>query len=149
MGLFDDPIGYVFGGDSDKGTVDKRSERTSEGKRWWEQWEEVFGSGGDLDPSNIMRQAYDALNRKVNINFGGQTLPTYPKSGQRQASSYLGLLQPWYDAGMELERGRYGGTYYDPGDDGLLGTLVNGIAEGIGKGVGTGVGYGTSRKLFG
>lgn len=137
MGLLDDPLGTLFGSDGNQGVVDKRANREPEGQRWWEKWESLFGTGGMADPTNLYAKALQSLNQPpVTLNFGGQRISVQPRSAQRQAQAYLGLLQPWMEGGMELERGRYGQPYYQPADSGLFGSVINGLAGGIGRGIG-------------
>lgn len=137
MGLLSDPLGAIFGGDGDQGAVDKRVNREPEGQRWWEKWESIFGDGQQADPAALYAKALGALEAPpVRLNFGGQSFSVQPRAAQRQAQSYLGLLQPWFDAGMELERGRYGMAYNTPADNGLLGSLIGGMGKGVGAGIG-------------
>ncbi len=137
MGLLSDPLGAIFGGDGDQGVVDKRTNREPEGQRWWEQWERIYGQGGQADAEGIVAKALASLNQPaVKLNIGGQSFSVQPRSGQRQAQAYMGLLSPWMEGGMELERGRYGSTYYQPPDTGLIGTVIGNLAGGVGKGIG-------------
>lgn len=137
MGLLDDPLGTIFGGAGDQGVVDKRANREPEGQRWWEKWESLFGTGGTADPTSLYAKALQSLEQPpVTLNFGGQRISVQPKSGQRQAQAYLGLLQPWMEGGMELERGRYGQPYYQAPDSGLLGGLVGSAGKMFGAALG-------------
>lgn len=145
MGLIDDPIGFFVGGDDEKGVVDTRADRTAEGQRFWERWEEIFGPGGAGDPSKIYEMALGHLTAPpVNIGLDGMRVPVYPKSYGRQASALVGLLQPWLEGGLLLEQGRKGMGYYRPGDDGLLGDMQTAFATSFagnaGKGMAGGLG---------
>ena len=148
MGLLDNPVGFVFGEDPSAETVDRRKDRTSEGKRWWQQWKEIYQNGGNLDPGHVMNRAYDVLNKgPVQITSPWGSFPVYPRSQQRQSQAYLGLLDPWYNAGMMLEGQRLGQAVYNPGQPGLLGNFLDNAAGSLGRSIGGGVGYGIGRKL--
>lgn len=137
MGLLDSVGGWLFGGGSKQGTIDKRLNREPEGQRWWEKWESVFGDGGVADPATVYAKAMQSLDAApVTLNFGGQRFSVQPKGAQRQAQAYVGLLSPWLEGGMELERGRYGNTYNNPASTGVIGGLIGGVGQGVGAGIG-------------
>lgn len=61
MGLLSNPLGFLFGEDEKQGAVDRRVNREPEGQRWWENWENVFGEGGPMDPMSVYPKAVTAL----------------------------------------------------------------------------------------
>jgi hypothetical protein len=142
MGLLDGIGGFLFGGGSKQGTIDKRMDRDPIGDRWWQKWESVFGDGGVADPQDLYAKAVGALNAApINLSIGGgPSFAVQPRGAQRQAQAYMGLLAPWMEGGMELERGRYGNTYNNPASTGVIGNLIGGMGKGAGEGLGVGLG---------
>jgi len=136
MGLFDDPIGYLFGEEDKEVVMDRRLPREERGEKWWQTWDRIFGQGGPADPYDIYGKATELLRQEpVKINIGGQTISVYPQSRQRQATGLLSALDLWREGGLTLESGRMGQPYYSEGGDGLLGTLIGGVASGFGGGL--------------
>lgn len=88
MGLFDNPLGFLFGDEPEQGAIDRRMNREPEGQRWWERWEQTFGQGGPMDPMNVYPRALTALETLMghyfpgwgNLNFGWQA-PLAPAPG--------------------------------------------------------------------
>jgi len=74
MGLFDDPVGTIFGSGEKTGAVDRRVSREPEGQRWWENWERTFGSGGPMDPMVVYPKMMAGLDQLMGWS-GGQRLP--------------------------------------------------------------------------
>jgi hypothetical protein len=138
--------GWLFGSGSKNDVVDRRLPRDPIGAKFWEKWDQVYGDGGEADPATVYAKAMQSLNQSpISLNFGGQSFSVQPRSAQRQAQAYMGLLGPWMEGGMELERGRYGQPYHDPATGvGMVGNLIldgnKGIAQGIGKGIGAAMG---------
>jgi hypothetical protein len=92
----------------------------------------------------------------MTVKLNGMSIPVMTRHERtlmdlpfRYAGTLAGLMDPWFQGGMELERGRYGQPYYKQGDDGLLGNLLNNIAGGFGKGIGGGAADYVGGKLFG
>ncbi|KMY67130.1 hypothetical protein AAU61_14480 [Desulfocarbo indianensis] len=113
MGLFDDPLGFIFGDDGDQGVLDRRANREPEGQRWWERWEQTFGGGGPMDPLNVYPQARSALDMIMGQYFpgwGGASLggiapmgPAPADGGNFAPAGRTGYAAPGL---LELERGQ-------------------------------------------
>ncbi|MCB2226659.1 MAG: hypothetical protein KQH53_08270 [Desulfarculaceae bacterium] len=140
MGLLDDPLGFIFGSDGDQGTVDTRSDRTGEGKRYWQRWEEIFGPDGPGDPYQLVERALGELTAPaINIGLDGVTIPAYQNSRIRRAAALMDMVDPWLQGGYLLEQGRKGMGYIQPSNGGLLGNTLDAFATGLGGTVGRGV----------
>lgn len=140
MGLFDDPLGFIFGDNGDQGVVDTRAGRTGEGKRFWERWEAVFGEGGPADPLKVYQEAMNALNiPPINVQLDGVNIPALPRAGLAKAQALLGTIQPWLEGGYLLEQGRKGMGYREPASGGLVGNVLNSAASSFGSTVGSGL----------
>jgi hypothetical protein len=92
----------------------------------------------------------------MTISIDGMKMPIVTKYDQtrndmalRYVAALTGMMDPWMQGGMELERGRYGSPYQTPGSNGLIGGAINSVANGFGKGVGLGAGDYLGGKLFG
>jgi len=140
MGLLDNPLGFIFGDDGDKGVVDTRADRTGEGKRFWQRWEELFGPGGPGDPGRLYGLALGELTAPpININLDGVNIPAFPRARVRRAEALLRMAEPWLRGGYLLEQGRRGMGYYRPPSGGLIGNALNSFASGLGYTAGRGV----------
>jgi hypothetical protein len=63
MGLFDFFLG------SEPKAVDTRMSRTKEGKRWWQQFEDVYGTYGPLNPLSTYSKAMAGLDQMMGFEL--------------------------------------------------------------------------------
>lgn len=140
MGLLSSAMNFIFGDDGDNGVVDTRANRTGEGQKFWQQWEQVFGEGGPADPLKVYQEAMKVLNTPtINVQLDGENIPAMPRAGVTKAQALLGMIQPWLEGGYLLEQGRKGMGYSQPASGGLVGNVLNSAASSFGSTAGRGL----------